>query len=151
MFLVGHAAVGIALASRTKNPIVAFGIGWLSHYLADFFPHGDEPLGAWAKRGNEIRRMFVAVAIDGIVFLSVFAGFTAAKGFSPVAAAAALGSFVPDIMWGLEKLFGRNLFGPFERLHNRNHNFFRIKFPLWLGLLYQAAVTTGLWWYLIAR
>ena len=44
MFLAGHASVGIAITAAlgVTNPAAAFALGWASHYLADFFPHGDE-------------------------------------------------------------------------------------------------------------
>ncbi len=148
MYLIGHAAVGMILASGTENPAAAFGIGWLSHYLADFVPHGDEAVGAWAKRGNEVKRLFALFVADGALFLAAFTWLSAARGFSLPLAAAAVGSFVPDVLWGLEKLAGRRLFGIHERFHNRNHNFFRVHVPLWLGLVLQAAATGGLWWHL---
>lgn len=146
MYLVGHAAVGMTLAASLGHPAAAFAVGWASHYLADFFPHGDEPVGVWAKRGNEVRRLLLLVAVDGALFLAAFAALTAARGFSASLLAAAVGSFAPDVMWGLEKATGRRLFGPHERIHARNHNFFRVHLPLWLGLCLQASVTGFLWW-----
>ena len=42
MYLIGHAAVGATLATAvTINPLAALGIGFVSHYLVDFIPHGD--------------------------------------------------------------------------------------------------------------
>ncbi len=151
MYLIGHAAVGasIVTALGVTNPTAAFCIGWASHYLADFFPHGDEPVGVWAKRGNEVYRLIAIAAVDGALFLAVFGFFTVRHGFDLVAAAAALGSFVPDVLWGLEKLFKKKLFGFHERFHFLNHNFFHIRLPLWLGIIFQLAVTTSLWWWLM--
>lgn len=146
MFIVGHAAVGMTLAAATANPALAFGIGWLSHYLADFFPHGDEDAGEWAKRGNEVRRLAFLLSIDGAILLAASAWFIAHRGFSWAPCLAVVGSAVPDVLWGLEKLFKRKLFGPHEKFHGRNHNFFHIRLPLWAGILLQAAVTAALWW-----
>lgn len=153
MYLINHAAIGIALTSAigATHPVAAFGVGWLSHYLADFFPHGDEQVGEWAKRKNEIPRILGVVAIDGVLFLAAFAWYTSAHGFSLSAAAAALGSFVPDIMWGLEKLAGRKLFGVFERLHTWNHNFFKIHIPMKAGIPLQIALAVALWSWLTLR
>lgn len=148
MYLVGHAAVGMTLAAATDDPVLAFGIGWLSHYLADFVPHGDEPAGEWAKRGDEVRRLFVLLMADGALFLAAFAWFTARRGFHLAAATAALGSFVPDVLWGLEKVRRKPLFGPLERFHAKNHNFFHVRLPLWAGLVGQAALAGGLWTWL---
>ena len=153
MYLVGHAAVGMAITSALgiTNPVAAFGVGWASHYLADFFPHGDEAVGEWTKRGNEVHRLLAVVAFDGALFLSVFTIFTAHRGFSFAMAAAALGSFVPDVLWGLEKLFKKKLFGFHERFHLVNHNFFHIRLPFFVGILFQTAITFALWHSLIGR
>ncbi len=151
MYLVGHAAVGMTLAAGVSNPVAAFGIGWLSHYLADFFPHGDEEVGEWTKKGNEVRRLMAIVAVDGAVALAAFSFMTARNGFSLPLAAAALGSFVPDVMWGLEKLAKRKLFGPHEKIHYANHNFFEIPLPAWAGVPLQLAVAAFLWWQLTVR
>lgn len=151
MQLVGHAAVGIALARAVgaTNPVAAFGVGWFSHYLADFIPHGDEQIGEWASKGDFIARIMPIVAVDGLISLAAFAWLYSARGLTPVTAlapaAAAIGSFMPDIMWGVEKLFKRRLFGPFEKLHGLNHNFFHVKIPAKYGLPLQIAVTVTIW------
>ena len=146
MFLIGHGAVGALLATRlTENPVAAFGIGWLSHYLVDFFPHGDESLGAWAKKKHEILRLFFLFAIDGALLLSTLFWIFYRQGFSWVILAGAAGSIVPDVMWGLEKLFHKKIFGRADVFHNRNHNFFHISMPLWVGLVGQAIVTVAVW------
>lgn len=146
MFLVGHGAVGALLATHlTKNPVVAFGIGWLSHYIVDFFPHGDESLGAWTKKGNEVLRLLVIVSIDATLLLASLVVVFSTRGFSWVALAGAFGACVPDVMWGLEKLFKRNLFGRFDIFHNRNHNFLHISLPLWFGIFGQILITFALW------
>jgi len=154
MFLVGHASVGIAITTALgiTNPAAAFALGWASHYLADFFPHGDEPIGAWAKKGNEVLRLFLLLVADGLVFLSVFAIYVVLHGWSWWAAAAAIGSFVPDIAWGLAMALRRALPGPFpllEKFHSRNHNFFHPHIPAWVGMAQQLFVAFLLWRWLL--
>ncbi|MEY4744925.1 MAG: hypothetical protein RL272_870 [Candidatus Parcubacteria bacterium] len=146
MYLIGHAAIGMTLAAGTNEPVLAFGIGWLSHYLADLIPHGDEDAGEWVKRGHEVKRLLALVGIDSMLLLAAYAWFVAHRGFSPAPLAAALGSAIPDVMWGLEKVFKRNLFGWHERLHHKNHNYFRVRMPLWAGLAFQGALTALLWY-----
>lgn len=146
MYIIGHAAVGMTLAAGTTNPAIAFLIGWASHYLADFFPHGDESVGEWAKRGSEVRRLAFLLSIDGAILLAASAWFIAYRGFSWAPCLAVVGSAVPDVLWGLEKLFKRKLFGPHEKFHGRNHNFFHVRLPLAVGLVLQAIVTAALWW-----
>lgn len=149
MYLIGHAAVGVLAASITTNPAAAFGIGWLSHYVADFIPHGDEPLGEWAKRGNEVKRIGCIAALDLLILSAALSAYVAARGFTPWVLAAAAGSVVPDALWGLELVCKRKLFGPHHAFHHRNHNFFQVKLPLAVGLALQFAVTSGLWWWII--
>lgn len=152
MFLTGHAAVGVLLAKATgtNNPVVAFGLGWASHYLADFFPHGDEEIGAWTKRGgHEIRRLLFVVGIDSIILLCAFTAYTLAKGFSLIMAAAIVGSAVPDVIWGLDKLRKKPMAPILEKFHDRNHNYIDIRMTAKAGLLLQSVVTTALWAYLI--
>lgn len=150
MYLVGHAAVGMTLAAGIANPVAAFGVGWLSHYIADYFPHGDEEVGEWTKKGNEIRRLLALVAVDGAVFLVLFGFLVSRHGFSLPVAAAAFGSFVPDVMWGLEKVAKRPLFGFHERFHFVNHNVFGVHLRPRVGVTLQLAVAALLWWRLTA-
>lgn len=162
MQLIGHAAVGITLARAVgaTHPVAAFGVGWASHYLADFFPHGDEGVGAWAKQGNEVARFAGIFLIDGLVVLATFAVYGVSRGatwqdwhsWTPLlpAALATLGSFVPDLLWGFEKLIKRSLFPRLEKLHAANHNHLKIDLPFRYGMPLQLAVAALLWWWLIA-
>lgn len=149
MFLIGHAAVGATFVqlAGVENPAAAFGIGWLSHYLADFIPHGDEPVGKWTEGSGGTRKLFFLVAVDGFLLaLALAAVFMVRQEFSWVTLAAAAGACVPDVMWGLERLVGHRLFGPHAAFHLKNHNFFHVHLPLWLGLVLQALVTGLLFW-----
>ena len=146
MFLTGHAAVGVAAATAlTKDPTMAFIIGLVSHYAADLVPHGDEEAGDWTKKGNEVKRLLGITLVDAAIWAAVLAAAFAAAGFSWTFLAAAVGSAVPDVMWGLEKTTGRRLFGPHGRFHTWNHNHFDVRMPLWTGLLLQGTVTAVLW------
>jgi hypothetical protein len=153
MFLVGHTALGIAMAATVgaTNPVGAFAVGWLSHYIVDFAPHGDEKVGEWAHAGNVITRMAIALAID-VALIMVAAGiYIAVAGFSWWACLAAVGATVPDVLWGMEMFFKRKLFGWHEQVHHANHNAAGIRMPLWLGLGLQAVVTVAAWWWVTVR
>jgi hypothetical protein len=154
MYLTGHTAVAVAVVTALgiKNPVAAFGVGWLSHYVVDFIPHGDEEAGEWAERGkNKIGRIAIILAIDCAVLFSIVAAYVAHRGWEWPAAFAAAGSAVPDVLWGLSVVLKRPFIGPLERLHDRGHNFFNVRMPLWLGLVLQAVVAGSLWAWLIFR
>ena len=146
MFLLGHASVAAAVvtAAKIKSPAVAFGIGFVSHYAVDALPHGDEAVGAWAKRGNEVRRLFAAFLIDGAACAAAFAGLILYRGVSWPVMAAAVGSMAPDAMWGLEKLLHRKIFWRLGKFHERVHNYFHINIPFAPGLALQLLVSASL-------
>ncbi len=146
MYLTAHAAAGAAVAGLlTKDPVLAFGVGWLSHYAVDFIPHGDEAAGEWTKKGSEVKRYLILFGADGAILAALFLLLAATRGFSWVTAAAIAGSTVPDVMWGLEKVFRKRLFGPRQRFHSAVHNRLRVRLPTWLGLLIQAAFAGWFW------
>lgn len=150
MYLTAHAAVGGVIgAALTANPLLAFGCGWVSHYFVDFIPHGDEPAGEWTKKGNEVRRYLLLFGVDGLLLFMLYLAQVRTHGFSWPLAAAIVGSTVPDVLWGLEKLFRKKMFGPLRRLHSAVHNRLKIMLPTWLGLLVQAAVAGWFWYRLI--
>ncbi len=152
MFLIAHAAAGAALASSVDSPPAAFIIGWLSHYLVDLIPHGDEAVGEWTKKGNEVRRFGLVAGIDGLLLAGVLVWlFLGRGGVEWNVLAAAVGATVPDVMWGIEKVAGRTLFGAHRRFHHRIHNYFHVRMPTWLGLSFQAAFAALLWYWLFVR
>lgn len=146
MFLTPHAAVGAAIAMAvTGDPVAAFGVGWLSHYLADSVPHGDERLATWVSQGNEVKRLLAITTIDAVIWIVILTYVFLSVGFSWVILSAVVGSAVPDVMWGLEKVMKRELFGPLRKFHGWNHNFFKVDLPLWTGLVGQGIVTVVMW------
>jgi len=152
MFLIGHTAVGVLLAESfgANNPAAAFGVGWVSHYLMDAIPHGDETIGEWTKGKDRIRRLMMIECVDGSLIALAAGLFFWQHGFSWTFSAALIGACVPDVMWGLEAVFGREIFGPFCRFHERVHNMFKYRLPPAVGLTYQAIVTLFVWWTVIS-
>ncbi|KPJ85169.1 hypothetical protein AMJ57_04075 [Parcubacteria bacterium SG8_24] len=146
MFLVGHTAIGLAVASVTASPVGAFVLGLASHYAADAIPHGDEFVGRWAKRGNEPGRVAAVAALDGLIAMSIVLAFLPRAGQLSVVAAAVVGAVLPDVLWGLELLSDRRMLRGLGRFHKWIHNHFRIERPraLWLTLQF---VLAALVWY----
>ncbi|MEY4722564.1 MAG: hypothetical protein RLZZ324_77 [Candidatus Parcubacteria bacterium] len=154
MQLIGHSAVGVVaiIALGVTNPALAFFVGWASHYVADFVPHGDEGIGEWANRKDTVKRIALVAGVDALATLALLGGWAFARHGMPLAVlAAALGAWVPDGMWGLEMLTGRKLFGPHHDFHHWNHNRLKIMIPTWIGIPAQLALTAVLWWWLMAR
>lgn len=62
MYLTPHAAVGVLLSQQVDKPLWAFLLAFLSHFIIDFIPHGDEPVGEWMTK--RLRRMFFIGGVD---------------------------------------------------------------------------------------
>ncbi len=149
MFLTGHSAIGLIAASWTANPALAFLIGFLSHYVADAVPHGDEDLGVWTERGNAIHRLAFLMFLDLAVLTLSFSLLFNRYGWQWNQVLCIVGACLPDFMWGFEKAVGHRLFGPFGDWHRRNHNRWRVRIPSVVGVPVQLALTVGLWWLLV--
>ncbi|MFA6603300.1 MAG: hypothetical protein WCT10_00490 [Patescibacteria group bacterium] len=147
MFLIAHAAIGAAVAPLTGSPLPAFFLGWLTHYLADAVPHGDESLGRWATARDGIRRFVFLAGVDFLLVAAILAIVFVARGFDWTILAGAVGATVPDFMWGLEKTFQRRLFGPFQDWHGLAHGIIKKKIPTAAGLALQFLVAAASWFW----
>lgn len=112
MFLTPHSVAAVALTQAVTAPGLAFVIGFVSHFLLDLVPHGDDGLNKWIlkKKGSRVRKIFYVACIDSLIGGSIFLLLWAvAPRFNFwVAASAALGSVLPDILWGLAELFPKS-------------------------------------------
>ncbi len=106
MFLTTHAAVAVAITTSSSNPPLAFVIGWVSHFLLDLIPHGDRGLNEWVEKGSRLKRITAAAAIDGcaavVLFIAIILSFPTLD--IRIAGAAALGSILPDVLWGIAEI-----------------------------------------------
>jgi hypothetical protein len=100
-----HATVGAALGKTLarQRPLLALGLGVLSHYLLDQVPHRDYDL--YAPNG----KTFV-----GLELLTV-AAVLSVEGYAPATYAGALGGVLPDVV----ALLAPNSLP--SRLHGRLH------------------------------
>jgi len=152
MYVSFHSAIGasVALSLFPGNWPLAFLAGWFGHYLADAIPHGDDASPELlADRRRLVRRAAAWGAGDLAVLGTLTVWWTVRHGFSPTLAAAVIGSSLPDLMWGLEAVLNRSLFGWFARFHKLIHNPLKIQLPLWFGLSYQLVGAGLLWWRLL--
>lgn len=154
MYGTAHAAVAASAVTLLKlsNPFAAFAVGWATHYVCDFFPHGDTVPGTLApivrKRWHE--RSVNAALIDIGLLLWLWHRRNQRRGHSWPFTLAAIGSIGPDAL----QLFGRAvgirfLWGWPETVHHFFHNPFLIVLPLWLGWLLQLLMVVLVWRWLL--
>jgi len=125
MFLTVHASVGLYLGSQISNPWLAFLIGYLSHLILDFIPHGDEKIIDLTKY-NETQlkwKFFYAAAIDtfGVVIIFFLLTNKEVIILTPGTLWGMLGSVAPDYLWGIYKITRIVLLKPFHQIHNYFH------------------------------
>ena len=94
-----HALAGVYISQQVGHPAWAFFIGFLSHFLLDFIPHGDEYIAEWIHQKNFKRRAFLIVFSDAAA-LSLFVVFLLYKIELPqlsILLAGVIGAILPDI------------------------------------------------------
>src|SRR4030042_5795292 len=120
MFLTVHGAIGIIIGQRIPNPLLAFIVGFISHYIFDIIPHGDSR--APDKWKNPIHIAFAAL-IDLIVLII----FILCLGVNTIilnwnTALALLGSLIPDFLQGFYFLTNKKKLIRHQNIHNFFHN-----------------------------
>ncbi|MDD5251909.1 MAG: hypothetical protein PHT12_04735 [Patescibacteria group bacterium] len=146
MYLILHAALGsvLAVAKGRRRPLVAFAVGWLSHYFLDAVPHGDGGVVEWIQEANSAFRLALVggAEILGIGLCIGFIGWRKA-GVVPLLTAASLGSAMPDIVNGFELLTKFHL-RVLEPLHRWCHATLEPWFPS-VPLSGQVILSIMLW------
>ena len=123
MFLIVHASVGAVIGEQIQSPVAAFGAGFLSHFVFDIIPHGDEIIGRTMLKYGRLKFLVALAAIDiGASFILIVIFW--ASGLLPNVAGAvsgALGAVLPDILAGISTVSKGRLWPGFVRFHNWNH------------------------------
>jgi hypothetical protein len=152
MFLTVHSSIGVAATTVAgiTNPAAAFALGWFLHYVGDAIPHGDEKIGEWVMVGPKpVWRAVPFFAGDFAVMSSIFAVYSFHAGFSWSLVAVIAGSILPDVLFGVEMVFKRSLFGPVAHFHKWAHHLLGIRLPFKAGLPIQLAVLALMWWIIL--
>ncbi|OGY55356.1 MAG: hypothetical protein A2951_01885 [Candidatus Buchananbacteria bacterium RIFCSPLOWO2_01_FULL_56_15] len=103
MFLTSHATAAVLIAEQIHSPTLAFALGWLSHYLLDMIPHGDDKLLDHLPRRAYLVAFTKIAAVDFFIMIG-WLWFLFNRGtivLTPVMIAAVVGSLLPDILNGV--------------------------------------------------
>ncbi len=128
MTLTTHALVGAALGTMTGNSLGAFMLGFASHFFVDAIPHGHYPFISFLRSRDPqrpySRRALVVIAFDFLLAL-LFPMLLFSSTTPPfVVLLAAVGSILPDLLFGFDIYFPSRLTRSFVRLHEGAHFFF---------------------------
>lgn len=140
MTLATHIVAGAAVAKVfATDPVQAFIIGWISHYVLDTITHWDYPLKTFTSnradpRQNKIRfskdliwdmsKVILDVIIGFAIVFAVYAGFDFSKlntAEAKLILAGALGGVMPDFVQFLYAVFKVKLFRIFQNFHDFVH------------------------------
>lgn len=142
MFLLVHATVG-ALAGNTVGqpilgpaaPAIGFAGGFVSHFVIDMIPHGDEAIGRIFADHRHAKWLAALAIFDGMSALCVIAilAITGQYTNALAAVAGAIGGMLPDIMVGVSELRHKKLWPKFLKFHDTNHARLNYEVRPWVG------------------
>src|SRR3989338_1325862 len=117
MFLIVHASVGAVIGDSLESPAVSFLAGFLTHFLVDIIPHGDERSGRELLRPGRRHWLVILAIIDGLAAISLVAVLWLGGFFVNAlgATSGALGAIMPDVLAGFFELSHRKLLPHFSR------------------------------------
>ncbi|PIS05122.1 MAG: hypothetical protein COT81_02755 [Candidatus Buchananbacteria bacterium CG10_big_fil_rev_8_21_14_0_10_42_9] len=128
MFLTVHSVVGANLGKISPDPITAFILGFISHFLIDLIPHGDYEYFAPHKfptRWKRIRKIMAFAIVDSTLATIVVSLYMAwALPLNPWSiAAGVIGAIMPDLLMGIGEMTDKKFLGRFWKFHLKFHHF----------------------------
>lgn len=147
MLVTFHAAAGAIIGEQLNHGYWAFLLGFLSHFLLDFIPHGDRNHITQFAMGERLRFLILTRAADAI-FTVVFAVLIFKSHFflHPESVAwGIIGAIAPDFIVGIYELSKWKPLRRFYVYHHRVHNAYR-KFEITFmhANLWQAVLILGI-------
>lgn len=148
MFLTTHVSTTLLLCQGVSNPILAFFIGLISHYLLDIIPHGDyikekhsyllEDINKVKQNKEDLRRFYIIAPLDVSValLLTGYLYLTNQITNEAVILVGVAGAILPDALIGLNYLFSTKskIIKKINSLHLKVHTLVSdIPFPLALS------------------
>ncbi|OGY91784.1 MAG: hypothetical protein A3H70_02610 [Candidatus Komeilibacteria bacterium RIFCSPLOWO2_02_FULL_48_11] len=151
MYLTIHAAAGAAIGQFISNPLLAFILGFVSHFILDIIPHGDEGIKHWKWFKTDLGRLAAATLIDFFVLCAVAMYWLI---YSPVNVFPGMiygmaGAVLPDTLWGLHELTGTPLLNWYSKSHSSLHHILKKPLAVQHGFLIQIPLLLAFTWLII--
>lgn len=145
MFLTAHASAALWISTQTNDPLLAFVMGFLSHFVLDAVPHGDESFGKHISNNRRAKYFYLAkVAFVDIVFAATMIAFYFDK--RPAAdrttvSLAVFGSWLPDFLWLANGIIKVKILNFYTKVHDRIHRLINWHFSPVYGVPFQIIVS----------
>ena len=141
MFLTAHTSVALLISTKIINPFLGFILGFISHFLIDIIPHGDEELDQKIISLNR-KEKFIFLTLIGLVdlFFSLILVYFFIKYSTTnnnVIYFTVLGSWLPDILWLSIDFFNVKFLGFFIKFHTYMHTLIDYRYPIIYGIPLQ--------------
>lgn len=140
MYVTVHSTIGAGIGKFIPNPILAFLIAILLHFLCDFIPHGDssDNLSETEKK----KRMMIVFMFDSFAWIIVMGIIFL---FAPLAnpmsmLAGALGGLFPDLLRVPYLLFQWKPLKKYCTIHDAIHTALHVDIPMLAGIIEQSIV-----------
>lgn len=157
MFITAHSSVAIFLGLQVGNPVLAFVLGMVSHFVFDIIPHGDR--GMVKTRINperrlpevadvyEKRKFLLIAAVDNVLAVGMLLWLSR---MLPIASApvlfAVVGAALPDALQGVTAFTRFRFLDAYTRMHHRIHFLLPRDISLAQGLVLQMATVVFFLW-----
>ncbi|MBU1146043.1 hypothetical protein KKD80_00640 [Patescibacteria group bacterium] len=145
MLLTVHATAGALIGQQINNPLLAFILSFVSHFVLDLVPHGDQD---WideykGDQKSKVVKIIMIVAVDIVILLGLLVSRfyfidSFATGLS--IASGIIGGLLPDFLVGCHELSNR-LFKKFYRFHFWIHDLIKVKPTAFQGVAFQVIIT----------
>lgn len=149
MTISPHFFAGAAAATFTTNPLVAFLLGIIIHFLLDMLPHTDPGLFNKKKDGWPVW-LYVYCAVEFAVTIAVFVFLFYKRTDFTIIGIGGLGGIFPDILENapIKSLNNLPVLKQISWFHNAIH-FSLEKKDWYLGLPIEIIVLGGSIWFLL--
>ncbi len=147
MLLSVHATVGAIIGEQVNTPLLAFILGFISHFILDIIPHGDEELIKAYRNDFKNRGMLYLIIFDLIstAVLLFLLFFFQQISFSYTVIWGIIGGVIPDFMVAIHEISHKH-FCRTHKVHYWTHDKLCLTLnwtmPLKLGLLLQILIIT---------
>lgn len=144
MFLTAHASAALWVTTKTADPLLAFTLGFVSHFILDIIPHGDETLGDHISDKKKKYLYLARIALvdvivaTAMIWLYVVRKPEIARG--PIAIAV-FASWLPDFLWLANSFLKWKFLTAYTRVHNRIHRLIDYRYSPVYGVPFQIIFT----------
>jgi hypothetical protein len=159
MYLSLHTTIAIATSKFLPNPILAFFVNIVLHFIMDFIPHGDDETKEKIV-SNKYDKTFIIISLVDLISSSLIIWYYGwSQGFllSPNLPWAILGGVLPDLAMGFANFATMRawLYQPnswwvdwYLAFHKKIHFILKLKISKITALILQATAIVAIFWFM---